>query len=177
MKKKINPSREWYVLYVKSRHERKIETLLRENNIETFLPLVKTVREWSDRKKIIESPLFPSYLFVKINFKKESEKVLAIRGFCFFVRFGVEFAKIQEHEINSIKLLMEIEAPMIVENNETHPQVGEHRKIEVGALCGLGCEVIKVNNENKIIVRIDSMNQNILATIPSSYLTPLAAAY
>lgn len=175
MKKKIDPSREWYVLYVKSRHERKIEALLKENGIKTFLPLVKTVRKWSDRKKIIESPLFPSYLFVKINFRKESEKVLAIKGFCFFVRFGTDFAIIQEHEINSIKLLMEIEASMEVENNEIQPQVGEHRKIEVGALGGLGCEIIKVNNENKIIVRIDSINQNILATIPSSYLTQLAA--
>ena len=57
----------WYVLYVKSRHERKVDDLLKENQLESFLPLVKTVRKWSDRNKIIQMPLFPSYVFVKIN--------------------------------------------------------------------------------------------------------------
>ncbi len=169
----ISKPGQWYVLYVKARHERKIESLLKENQIETFLPLVKTVRKWSDRKKEIEAPLFPSYVFVKINLKKDAHKVLSVRSYCFFIRFGDEFAKVQEREIDSIKHLIKMNVPLKVENYTPSVKVGEHRKINKGVLNGLNCEILKANNENKIVVFIDSIKQNIVATVPSSYISEM----
>ncbi|WP_106793804.1 UpxY family transcription antiterminator [Aquimarina sp. Aq78] len=169
-----NSKPQWYVLYVKARHERKIEILLKENQIETFLPLVKTVRKWSDRKKEIEMPLFPSYIFVKINLKKDAHKVLSVRLYCFFIRFGEEFAKVQEYEIDSIKLLIKMNVPMKVENYTPLLKVGKHGRINGGVLKGLNCEIIKADNENKIVVRIDSIKQNIVATVPLSSISEVA---
>lgn len=171
----ISKPDQWYVLYVKARHERKIESLLNENQIETFLPLVKTVREWSDRKKEIEMPLFPSYIFVKINLKKDTHKVLSVKSYCFLIRFGKEFAKVQEYEINSIKLLINMNVPIKVENYAPLLKVGEYRRIDKGALKGLNCEIIKADNENKVVVRIDSIKQNIVATVPSSCISEVVA--
>ena len=55
----------WYAVYTKGRHEKAFERELRKKRIETFLPVRRVVRHWSDRKKLIEEPLFKSYLFVR----------------------------------------------------------------------------------------------------------------
>ena len=62
----------WYVLYVKSRHEFVAHNELIKKDVETFLPAVKRLRQWKDRKKWIDFPLFPGYLFININPSPES---------------------------------------------------------------------------------------------------------
>lgn len=80
----------WYVLYVKSRWEKKVNESLMNVHIESFLPLVKSARQWSDRKKINSSPLFPSYVFVHINSGLEFRKALTINEACGHFHFGNE---------------------------------------------------------------------------------------
>jgi len=55
----------WYVLYTKSRKEKQVTSRLEERGITAYCPMVKTVRQWSDRKKKIETPLIPSCIFIK----------------------------------------------------------------------------------------------------------------
>ena len=59
----------WYAVYVKSRYEKKTSKLLEDRNIETYLPLIGRLKQWSDRKKTVEEPLFKSYLFVHTDLK------------------------------------------------------------------------------------------------------------
>ena len=66
----------WYAIYVRSRHEKKVHQLLLEIGIESSLPLIKTTRKWSDRKKKVEIPLFRGYVFVKIDVDKDKLKIL-----------------------------------------------------------------------------------------------------
>ena len=71
----------WYVLYVKSRHEFVANDELIKKDIATFLPSVRRLREWKDRKKWVDFPLFPGYLFVHIQPRPESiVSVLKTRG-------------------------------------------------------------------------------------------------
>lgn len=161
----------WYVLYVKSRHEKKAYNSLKEKSLDVFLPLIKTMKEWSDRKKIVLKPLFPSYVFVYLNSQSGFHKALSANGVSSCIRFGKEYARITDQEINNIKLLIGAEDATDIETNVKYPKAGETRKILHGALTGLECEVINVNNINKIIVRIDSLQQNITATIPSHFLS------
>ena len=58
----------WTAVYTRSRHEKKVHANLTQLGFESFLPTRKSIRHWSDRKKIIEEPIFPSYVFVKLNF-------------------------------------------------------------------------------------------------------------
>ncbi len=167
----------WYVLYVKSRHERKVESLLRENQIETFLPFVKQVRKWSDRKKTIEVPLFPSYIFIKLLNKREFERVRSIDGVCDYIHFGREYAKVTDDEISKIRLFLSINELSDIETSSERPKVGKKYTITHGPLCGVECEVSMVNNKDRIVVRIDSIRQNISATIPANYLSEPAMAY
>ena len=63
----LDKVKRWHVIYTKSKWEKKVEGLLLKANIESWCPVQKKERQWSDRKKIIEEPLFRSYVFVKID--------------------------------------------------------------------------------------------------------------
>lgn len=166
----------WYVLYVKSRHERKVDNLLKEVHLESFLPLVKTIRTWSDRKKMIELPLFPSYVFVKIESATDFHKAFSINGACTFVKCGSVYATIRDIEIQKIKFLLTTEDVIDIEKTTDRLEEGEIALIQYGAFTGLECEILNVNNNNKIVVRMNSINQNITATLPSHYLSKLSKA-
>lgn len=165
----VNNYNGWYVLYVKSLHEKKIYNLLLEENIDAFLPLVEVVKQWSDRKKKLLKPLFPSYIFVNIHSSLEFYKVLDLYGVYKYIRFGSEYAKVPIEEINKVKLLVGNKEVSNLETNVKLPRIGEIKKINLGPLNGMECEVMKVNNARKIIVRINSLQQNIMATVPSYY--------
>ncbi len=161
----------WYVLYVRSSHERKVDKQLKAKEIESFLPMVKTIRQWSDRKKVLMKPLFPSYVFVKINSKGDFNNALSVPGACTYIRFGKEYAKVKEEEIANIKMCIESEDLYDIETKSVEQlvNIGERKKINYGALNGLECEVLKINENNKVVVRLESLQQNIVATIPEYY--------
>lgn len=169
----MNFTNGWHVLYVKSRWEKKVYESLKNISLEPFLPEVKTIRQWKDRKKTIIKPLFPSYIFVKINSSLEFYKALSVNGACAYIRFGNEYARVMEKEITQIKLLIGDKDITGIEVNSQLPKVGDTKKISYGSLSGLECEVLKVGNVNKIIVQIDSLQQNIIAIVPSYYFEPL----
>lgn len=155
----------WHVLYVKSRCERKVYQSLQNISLESFLPQVKDVRQWSDRKKIILKPLFPSYLFVKINSALDLYKVLSINGACDYIRFGNEYALVTEKEINQIKILLDnFQDVKILEDNL---DIKQKRKINSGLFSGYECEIINYKGKDKIIVIIESLKLNIVAELNS----------
>jgi|TARA_B110000495_G_C22945384_1_gene553399 transcription antitermination factor NusG len=160
----------WHVLYVKSRWEKKVHESLGEISLESFLPQLKTVKQWSDRKKIILKPLFPSYVLVNINSSLEFHKALSVNGASAFIRFGKEYARVTEKEINQIKFLIENTDAEKIEVDAELPKIGEIKKITHGPLSGLECEVLKTGNVNKIIVRIHSLQQNMIASFSNKYL-------
>ena len=162
----INFTIGWYVLYVRSRWERKVYESLQEISLESFLPQIKTVRQWSDRKKTIKKPLFPSYVFVNIHSSLEFHKALSVNGACSYIRFGKEYACVTEKEINKIKLLVNDKHLTNIETTTKFPKVGETKRIDYGPLSGLDCKIIKVENFHKILVRIESIKQDIVATLP-----------
>jgi len=166
----------WYVLYVGSCQEKKVHNLLVENKIESFLPIVKTTRQWSDRKKVISTPLFPSYVFVKINSTKDFSRVLSFKGVCSYIQFGTEYAIVKESEILQIKLFIGSEDITDIKTSNDSFKIGEIKKINYGSLTGLECEILRVNENHKLLVRIESLRQNITATIPSYYLSELSLA-
>jgi transcription antitermination factor NusG len=166
----------WHVLYVKSRHEKKVLEALKKLSLEAFLPLVKTKKKWSDRTKIVELPLIPSYVFVNSKSPKDFHRALSADGACAYIRFGSSFAKVSEKEIVQLKLLAGSEDAMNIEVGSQVPKVGELREIEFGALRGLQCEILEVNNVNKIVVRIEQLQQNITAILPSYYFESEAVA-
>ncbi|MBL4746290.1 MAG: UpxY family transcription antiterminator [Flavobacteriaceae bacterium] len=165
----MKKEKDWYVLYVRSHHGKKVHESLQELSIESFFPQIKTLRNWSDRKKVIFKPLFPSYVFVKINSTLDFHKVLSIYGASAYLRFGKTYAKARDKEIDQIKLLLGDKDITNIQMNSQLPKIGETKRIASGPLSGLECVILKTRDVNKIIVRIDSLQQNISATIPLHY--------
>ena len=160
----------WHVLYVRLSQEKKVHQALIEESVESFLPLNKTVKQWSDRKKTILTPLFPSYLFVNIKSHLDFHKVTRMES-CAFLRFGSELGRISQKEIEQIKLFTSNEdITEITTTSVSLPNVGDKLKIEQGELSGFECEVYRLDNKNKVSVWLSSLRQNISATIPASYL-------
>lgn len=93
---------QWHAVYTKSRWEKKVADQLTKLNIENYCPLNKVERQWSDRKKIVEEPLFTSYVFVKISCR-EINSIRQISGLVNFVYWLGRPAVIPEKEILTIK--------------------------------------------------------------------------
>ncbi len=160
----------WHVIYVRSRFERKVQESITELSIETFVPMVETVSQWSDRKKVVIKPLFPSYVFVNITSSMDFYKALSVHGASAYIKVGTDYATVRQDEIDRIKFMMDAEDLEDVQTKLDLPKVGEIKTISYGALTDLECEILKVNNQNKIVVRLNSLQQNIVATIPAHYL-------
>jgi transcription antitermination factor NusG len=92
----------WYVVYTKPRHEKKVADMLQDNGVEAYCPTKQQTKQWSDRKKVIEVPLFNSYLFVKLTESTRSA-VFAVPGVVRYIYWCGKPAIVREQEIEEIK--------------------------------------------------------------------------
>jgi len=157
----------WYAVYTTSRAEKQIFERLKGEGIETFLPLQKTYRKWSDRKKLVIVPLIPSYLFVKIRLN-EAHKVYMTHGVVRFITFEGTPAPIPQKQIDNLKILIDSDAEIEVTSEQYSS--GDHVEVTMGSLVGLTGELIKVGNQNRVVVRLDRLDQNIVVKIPVTFL-------
>jgi transcription antitermination factor NusG len=112
----MNSKMEWFALYTKPRNEKKVAENLAALGIEVYCPLVTTIKQWSDRKKKVESPLIPSYVFVKIE-EANRKDVFQVAGVVQYVFWLGKPAKIQPHEIEALKT--QLAAPVVKVTIET----------------------------------------------------------
>lgn len=161
------PQKKWYAVYTRSRTEKKINTLLEEAGIDTFLPLLKVLKQWSDRKKWVEEPLFRSYLFVRIE-KSEYYKVLEVAGVVRYITFEGKAVPVPEQQILAIKQFLDKEDDQTVSPGTF--EIGDKVEIFRGALRGLSGNLVDIRGKQKVRIEIESIGQSIILTIPKSYL-------
>src|SRR5215831_13309437 len=101
----MNEEPKWYAIYTRQRWEKKVTRLLEEKGIECYCPLNKTVRQWSDRKKVVAEPLFTSYVFVK-TIEKMHNEVKGLSGVINLVYWLNKPAVIRDEEIDIIKCFL-----------------------------------------------------------------------
>lgn len=163
--KKVVPK--WYAIYTHPRAEKLVHARLNETGVESFLPLIKTMRKWSDRKKLVEKPLLSSYVFVRV-IPKEFPLVYRINGVVKFVSFEGQPVAIPQNQIDNLMLLINSDAEIEVTGEKISR--GDNVEVVSGALVGLTGELIKVKGKNRVVVRIDRLDQNIMVTIPVTFL-------
>jgi len=94
----------WYVLYTKSRNEKKVANLLTAKGIEVYSPLQEVIKQWSDRKKKVQEPVFRSYVFVHLkNYETDSVTVLMTPGAVRFLWWLGKPGLVRDDEIQLIK--------------------------------------------------------------------------
>ena len=157
----------WYAIYTNPRAEKLVHTRLIEEGVESFLPLQKTYRKWSDRKKLIMKPLLSSYAFVKVV-PKEFPRVYRTTGVVKFVSFEGQPVSIPQKQIDNLRLLVNSDAEIEVTTEKF--EQGDQVEVINGSMVGLTGELIKTGGKKRVIVRIDKLDQNILLTIPVTFL-------
>ena len=97
----------WYAVHVRSRHEKKVHQLFEGKGIESSLPLIKTARKWSDRKKKVEIPLFRGYVFIKIDVGRDKLNILKTDGVVKFIGIKKKPSRIPGKQIQWIHMMAE----------------------------------------------------------------------
>lgn len=160
----------WYVIYTRPRHEKKVAIQLSQANIAFFLPTLNTVRVYKDRKRNIEAPLFPSYIFIYVNDLDEYYRALSINGALYYVRSGDTVAKVSETVIRNIRLLLGQGNDQDIEVSDAYFQPGKQVLIKDGIMEGLYGEIVEIQGTRKILIRITLMQRSILVTLPCNDL-------
>lgn len=160
-------TRKWLALYSRPRWEKKVNQLLTEKGLESYCPLNKVRRKWSDRVKIVEEPLFKSYVFVKVS-DEDRTAVRMTPGVINFVYWESKPAIIKEKEINAIRRFLDE-----YENVEVQPmnlKIRQRVKITTGPLMDQEGEVLSLRRK-LVKVAIDSLGYMLVAYIDRSKLT------
>ena len=141
----LNENRRWHAVYTKPRHEKKALERLSINGFEVFCPMTITIKQWSDRKKKISTPLIPSYIFVHVN-EKEKSKVLEDPSVLNYIYWLGKPAIIRDYEIERLKGLISKEKMQEFEIKKL--KIGEKISISKGYLKDENATIKKVNNNN-----------------------------
>ena len=167
----MEEDKKWYALYTKPRWEKKIHASLIKKNIESWCPLQKIEKQWTDRKKIIEEPLFKSYIFVHIDLT-EKVRVLQTDGILNFVHYLGKPALIRDEEINLIKhYLLEKDVKISLISKEGY-EASTRIRVNHGVFMGKEETVLK-NAKKKIFVKLESLGQVMVVEFPVEYLSHL----
>lgn len=163
--------KKWLVFYTKSRHEKKVHDFLLKRGYDVFLPLQKVMRQWSDRKKKVEVPLFNSYIFV---FESEDRitDILQVPGITWNIRYNNKPAELRTEELEIIKRFLA--SGLFVETGiEENVNLGDAVEVIDGPLRGLKGKVVRHSAGNKFFVSLESIQQNIMVEIDPVVLSPL----
>lgn len=153
----------WYAIHVKSRSEKKVAQSLSDAGLEHFLPLRRTLKRWSDRKKWVEEPLIRGYCFVHIN-EKEKLAVLQTNHVLTYVRFEGKPAVIPPQQIEFLKRMLnqhEIE----FEAAQMMPEPGQKVEVIAGPFIGLQAEMVKSKGKSIIYIRMEQIGNAFIVQI------------
>jgi len=161
----------WYALHTRARHEKTVERRLREQGMETFLPVAHEVHRWSDRKKKVEVPLFNCYVFVRCTLSAEDRtrvyQVDSVHGFV-----GVRGAgmPIPDEQIESIRAVLAQSAPW-----RSHPflKVGQRVRVRGGALDGVEGVFLSENGDHSLIISVEAIQRSMAVRIDGYDIEPV----
>lgn len=156
----------WYAVYTKPRWEKKVAELLARQQIDHYCPLNKVTHQWSDRKKIIEEPLFKSYVFIRVQ-EDDFSKVRETSGVLQLLYWLGKPAVIQDYEIETIKqFLAEHRSVRLIEADVS---INDVVKITQGPLMSKQGNVIEITNHFVKIV-LPSLRCALVAQVHKSHI-------
>lgn len=162
----------WYAVYVKSRYEKKTCKLLEDRHIEAYLPLLNRLKQWSDRKKMVEEPLFKSYIFVRTDLKNYYD-ILNTPGVVRFVGFEGRPAPVPDNQIMAVRQFVGYNDGALELDEIQSLHEGQLVEIVYGEMKGLVGRLVSFNGRQRLIVDIESVGRSIPINISRSQVRSL----
>ncbi len=167
------PNLLWYAVYVRSRHEQKVHQMLLEREVKSFLPLLETWKQWSDRKKKVSDPLFRGYVFVNIDMRKDHINVLDTEGVVKFIGIGKKPSVIGEKDIDWLRKL--VREPDAINGIVAAIPAGQRVRVLAGPFKDLEGVVVKQGREMRLVVFFESIMQGVEVSIYPDLLLPVSS--
>jgi transcription antitermination factor NusG len=158
----------WFVFYTKSRQEKKVRDLLARRGYDVYLPLQKVMRQWSDRKKKVEIPLFNSYIFV-FDSEDKIPFIVQTPGIAWNIRHNNKPAVLHPQELETIQRFLS--SGFFLESGageKFYP--GDSVEVIDGPLKGMLGTLIKTPDGDRFTVALESIGQTILVRLDSRTL-------
>jgi transcription antitermination factor NusG len=146
----------WYAIYLCVRHEKRVAQRLCERNIRCFLPTYRSVRRWKDRRKELEMPVFPGYLFVCMDLRDKLQ-VLQQPGVIRFIGFNGQPSRLSQSDLDIVSNAMSRGVHL-----EPHPYLKIGRKVTIrrGPLAGLQGILVKKKDNFRLVLSIDLIKRS-----------------
>ncbi len=161
----------WYAIRTSPRHEKKVAAELEYRGVVNYLPLVCEVHRWSDRRKEVNQPLFPGYLFVHSTLTPEARvEVLGARGVLHFVGSRNWGTPVPDKQIDDIRTLVE---HGVAAKPRPYVEVGQRVAICGGALEGVEGVLIGRNGRRRFVISIASIQQSLTISVEGYEIRPL----
>jgi len=152
---------EWFAVYTRSRHEKAVRNSLQQKVVEGFLPVHDVLSRWKDRRKWVQKPLFPGYLFVHVA-PFDLEKVRSTRGVVDIVGDGEVPISVPAEQVEGIRRM--IEAPVKVDPLP-YMRTGKPVRVKTGPLIGLEGFVVEQKGSCRLVVSIDLLGRSVAAEV------------
>lgn len=162
---------QWYALHTRCRHEKQVAAQLHEKGFEVFLPLLKEVRRWSDRRKLVEVPLFSCYVFVSLALTNSARTVaVQVPGVLRFVGFHDGPAAIPRSEIEAIQKVLALPANC---SPYEFVKVGQKVRIRGGSLDGIEGILIGRNGERRLVISVHVIRKSMAVVVEGYDIEPV----
>jgi len=159
----------WYAAYTNPRHEKRVAQQMERNRIDYFLPLYRSVRRWKDRRKELELPLFPGYVFVHMALKDRLH-VLQLPGVVHFVSFYGKPAPLPNSEIEALRdgLTGKTFA-------KPHPYLKVGRRVRVcgGPMAGLEGVLLRRKDKFRVVLSIHLIQRSVAVEVDQTEVEPI----
>jgi transcription antitermination factor NusG len=156
----------WFALRVKPNYEKPVSVALRGKGFEEFLPLFRSRRQWSDRVKVMDLPLFPGYLFCRLNLE-ERMPLITTPGFLYIVGVGKNPEPVAESEILAIQSVLRSGVPVTPWPSLV---VGQKVQVKQGPLRGLVGVVAKIANQHRMYVSVTLLKRSISVEVAPEWI-------
>jgi transcription antitermination factor NusG len=159
----------WYAVYTSANHEKRVAEQFAVRGIEHFFPQYESVRKWKDRRKCLQLPLFPGYVFVQIELTKRL-CVLQVPGVARLVGFDGQPAPVPEGDLRRVR-------EFLAQGFRAEPhrilKVGRRVRVKGGPLVGMEGIVARRKNGHKLVISFDLIQQAVAVEIAGEYLEGL----
>ena len=165
-------SERWFALRVKSRCEKAVAMMAQNKGFEEFLPLYQSRHRWSDRLKLVELPLFPGYLFCRLD-PHNRLPLLTIPGVLHFVGIGKTPVPIEDAEIAAIQAA---NRSGLLTEPWPYLEIGQRVRLDDGPLAGLEGILVGTSKQERIVVSVTLLKRSVAVAIERRWATPLGSS-